>query len=105
MKGCCYERPSTSDAEIQTDIQYHCDVVDSSVQALVELATVTIGTQTDDFQGQSNAIVDCACQTDDTTENVDTEGVQGTLCEGIVDEKFKPLILKCSGVFKDSAGK
>ena len=66
---------------------------------------VSIWTQSDDFQEQSNAAVDCACQTDDTTENVDTVNLQGRLCEGMVDEKFRPLVLKCSGVFKDSAGK
>ena len=72
LKGCCYERPSTADVEIQTDIQYHCDTVDSSVQALVELAIATIGTQTDGFQAQFNETVDCASQTDDTTGHVDT---------------------------------
>ena len=35
----------------------------------------------------------------------DVVDVQGRICEGITDEKFKPLVLKCSGVFKDFAGK
>ena len=30
---------------------------------------------------------------------------QGRTCQGIADEKYIPLILKCSGVFKDSDGK
>ena len=104
IKRCCDERPVTSDAETQTDLQ-HCNMVDSSVQALVELDTVTIGTQTDDLQEQCNAAVDCECQTDDATESVDAVNTQGRLCEGIVDEKFRPLVLKRSGVFKDSIGK
>lgn len=77
LKECCYERPSTTNVEIQTDIQYHCDSVDSSVQALVELATATIGTQTDSSQAQPNETVDCASQTDDTTGHVNTVDVQG----------------------------
>ena len=70
----------------------YCDMVDSSVQALVGLDTATIGTQTDDLHGQSNAAMDSVCQTDDTelrtTENIDGVNTQGRLCEGIVDEKF-----------------
>lgn len=50
-------------------------------------------------------MVDSACQTDDTTEMADAVDVQGRLCEDITDEKFQLLVLKCSGVFKDSAGK
>lgn len=82
---------------------HNCD--DSSVQALVELDTVTTGTQADDFQKLSNTVADFAFQTDDSNEMVDVVDVQGRVCEGITDEKFKPLVLKCSGVFKDSAGK
>lgn len=70
----------------------------------MELDTATIGTQTDDFQELSNTVVDCVSQADDSTEMVDAVDVQGRICEGITDEKFKPLVLKCS-VFKDSAGK
>ena len=105
LKGCCYEKPLTLDVETQTDTLHNCDTVDSSVQALVELDTVTTGTQTDDFQKLSNTVADFACQTDDSTEMVDVVDVQGRVCEDITDEKFKPLVLKCSGVFKDFAGK
>ena len=94
LKGCCHEVPSTADAETQTDINYHCDREDLSVQALVELATVTVGTQT---EVQAVKTVDFASQTDDITE--------GRICEGIIDEKYAPQILKFSGVFKDSDGK
>ena len=31
--------------------------------------------------------------------------IQCRICEGIADEKYMPLILKCNDVFKDSAGK
>ena len=47
LKECCYKRPSTADVEIQTDIQCYCNRVDTSVAELVELATFTIGAQTD----------------------------------------------------------
>ena len=72
------------------------------VQALVELATVAVGTQT---EVQPIETVDCASQTDDATDHEITVDTQGRICEGIVDEKYMPLILKCSGVFKDSDGK
>ena len=39
LKGCCHGRPLTANKETQTDIYYHCDRVNSSVQLLVELAT------------------------------------------------------------------
>lgn len=102
LKGCCHERPLTADAETQTDIYYHCDRVNSSVQVLVELATVTVGTQT---EVQAVETVDCTAQTDDTTDQMITLDAQGRTCQGIADEKYTPLILKCSGVFKDSDGK
>ena len=88
IKGCCNERPKTSNAQTQTDYCDNIIMVDSSIQALVELDTATIGRQTDDLQGPSHAAVDCVYQTDDTTENVDTVNTQGRLYEGIVDESL-----------------
>ena len=95
VKAFCSPAPTMVDAETQTDNQWFSS--DEEVQTEpeeTESVTVAVGTQTEpDVLMQVHEIV--TAQNEETTK----------FCEGIVDEKYTPLVNKYEGLFKDATGK